>query len=87
MGCWIRIHTIPGARVERLVVEETGQVKVWINAPAIDGRANRRLIQFLSDRLGVGRSRISIVKGAGGRIKTLDIDAMDRVDVIERLRR
>jgi len=83
----IRIHASPGARVERLVVEETGEVRIWINTPPVEGRANRRLIQFLSERLGVAKSRISIDKGASGRIKTVDIDGIDRADVIAHLRR
>lgn len=82
----IRVLARPSARVERISVEDDGALRMWLNAPAIEGRANRRLIEFLSGRLGIAKSRVSIAKGMGGRIKTVEVEGMDRDEVLERLR-
>jgi uncharacterized protein len=82
----IRVVASPGARVERISIEDTGEVKVWINAPPVEGRANRRLVEYLSERLGIAKSRVFISKGAGARIKTIEVEGMDRVEVVEMLR-
>jgi uncharacterized protein YggU (UPF0235/DUF167 family) len=46
-------------------------------APPVDNQANEALIEFLSDILGVPKSRLDIVAGATGRDKLVAIMDMD----------
>ena len=64
----------PNQRFDR--IEKSGndwQIKV--KAPAIDGKANDQLIKYLSEILGLPKSKIALKKGQSSRIKCLEIDA------------
>ncbi len=55
-----------------------------VAAPAVDGRANRALIEALADALGVKRSAVRIVAGASARTKVVEVSGIDR-PTVERL--
>ena len=46
-------------------------LKIALQAPPVEGRANAALIEFLSDWLRVSRSSIEIASGGRGRNKTI----------------
>ena len=69
----ITVKVIPGARRE-LVKYEEGQWKVYLNAPPIDGRANKALIKILAGHFGCRKRDIEITKGLQSRIKTININ-------------
>lgn len=46
---------------------------VRLAAPPVDGKANRELVEFLSDALGCAKSRVILVRGEGARQKVLEI--------------
>jgi uncharacterized protein (TIGR00251 family) len=80
----VRVHVTPGARVERVQLQEDG-IRVWVNALPIDGRANRRVAEVLAARLGVSRSKVEVVLGAGSKHKTVEIDGIERDEIQRRL--
>jgi uncharacterized protein len=68
------VRVITKAKKERIT--EFGQgLKVYVRAPAIEGRANERLIELLSKYLNVSKSRIEIIKGQSSRSKVIEIEA------------
>lgn len=54
---------------------DTQAVEVWVRAPAIDGRANLAIEQALSDRLGIARAAVRVVRGANARLKIIEIES------------
>lgn len=56
-----------------------------IAAPPEKGKANRALIDFLSDLLDVRKSAVTIVKGETGRDKLIAVEGLAPAAVIERL--
>ena len=50
-------------------------------APAVDNSANRALVEFIAQHLGIAKSRVSIVSRAASRRKMLKIDGVS-ADVI-----
>lgn len=48
--------------------------KVWVSCPPEDGKANKAVIEIISDYLDVPKSKIKITKGLTGRNKLLGID-------------
>lgn len=58
---------------------------IRIAAPPVEGKANKELIQFLSELLGIGKSSITIEKGAGSRKKVIIIEEMGRSSVMAAL--
>ena len=48
-----------------------GRIKVMLDAPPVDGKANEALIAFFAKALGRLKRDVSIVRGEKGRQKTL----------------
>jgi uncharacterized protein (TIGR00251 family) len=68
----ITLKVIPGAK-KNLWKDEPLGVKVYLNAPAVEGKANKALVDFLSEHFGVSKARIEIIKGLKSRHKTIMI--------------
>jgi uncharacterized protein (TIGR00251 family) len=64
----------PNQRFDRIEAVD-GEWVVRVKAPAIDGKANEHLIEFLSDVFKLSKSKIRLKKGSTSRIKCLDIEA------------
>lgn len=78
-GSALAVRVTPRAsRNEIVEMLGDGTIKVRLAAPPVDNEANRALIEFLADILGVPKSRLDIVAGVTGRdklIAVLDMDA------------
>jgi hypothetical protein len=48
-------------------------IKIKITQPAIEGKANKALINYLSDLLKIAKSKIKIMNGEKSSIKTIQI--------------
>jgi uncharacterized protein (TIGR00251 family) len=77
-GSALAVRVTPRAsRNEIVEMLDDGTIKVRIAAPPVDDEANTELIEFLSDILGVPKSRLDIVAGASGRDKLIAVLDMD----------
>ena len=77
-GSALAVRVTPRAsRNEIVEVLNDGTIKVRIAAPPADYEANKALIEFMADILGVPKSRLDIVAGATGRDKLISIIDMD----------
>lgn len=61
-----RRHGLLGWDGERLTV--------GVDAPPVKGAANAKLIEIMSEWLGVSKSMVQVVKGHAARYKTLEVD-------------
>jgi len=68
----LTIKVIPNASKSR-VVEEKGSLKVYVNSPPVDGKANKELIEVLADHFNVKKNRISIIRGEKSRTKVINV--------------
>ena len=73
------VQVQPNASANRVVRFEEGVWYLKIAAAPIKGKANRELIKFLSDRLGVKKSSITIEKGHNSRRKVITVEGMGEV--------
>lgn len=62
-----------------------GHLRVRVTEPPVDGRANRAVERLLAKALDVPRSRVTVVRGATARTKTVEIDGLSEQQVRERL--
>jgi len=69
------VKVIPSAK-KNLMKAEVAPVKVYLSAPAVDGKANKALIAFLSEYYKITKSNISIIKGLKTRYKTVNIEGI-----------
>lgn len=69
----LNIRVVPKAGRSLVRREPDGSFKVYLNKPAIEGRANEELIKLLAKHLGVKKYLISIIKGEKSRNKVVRI--------------
>jgi len=51
-----------------------GTVRITLNAPPVDGRANRELTEWLAGQFGTKPGNVVIISGAQSRMKTVLIE-------------
>ena len=56
-------------------------VKIALQAPPVEGRANAALIEYLAEMLGVARSAIAIANGETARTKRIVVKGQDAMEV------
>ncbi|HUX85411.1 MAG TPA: DUF167 domain-containing protein [Chloroflexota bacterium] len=76
----VRVHVRPSARRTAVVGYQEGILRIDLNAPPIDNRANDELVKLLARELGIARGRVSVRHGQTSRQKLVEIDAS--VDVV-----
>ena len=64
---------------------EQGKLKVRLTSPPIDGAANEALVALLAEQLALPKRQITIVRGASGRQKTVEITGVTLEDVEQKL--
>lgn len=68
------VRAKPGARRANIVSIDDEAIAVAINAPPREGAANQALVEYLSDCIGVKRSKASIEAGNKSKSKVVDIE-------------
>lgn len=72
----IYLKVKPNQRFDKVEkIAEGWQIR--LNAPAVDGKANEHLISFLSEILGLSKSKIQLKKGQTSKLKCLEIEATE----------
>jgi uncharacterized protein (TIGR00251 family) len=70
----INIITIPGSKTHEIIKIDENSYRVKIDAPAIEGEANKRLIEILAEYFNIPKSSVKILKGFKNRNKIVSID-------------
>lgn len=65
----LAIHAQPGASRSEFAGLHGDALKVRIQAPAVDGKANDAMQRFLADAFGVSKAQVLMVSGASSRQK------------------
>jgi uncharacterized protein (TIGR00251 family) len=81
----LRFHIVPNAKIDIVVGEHGGAIKIKLRAPAVEGRANAALRCFLADQLKISQRAIILEHGQSSRDKVIRIDGMSEGDVRCRL--
>jgi uncharacterized protein (TIGR00251 family) len=83
--CRLTVRVTPNAGKNSITNPDDDIWKVKIAAPPVEGKANRELIEFLSDKLGIKKSAITIIRGQTGREKVIEVLGMSREDIRKKL--
>jgi uncharacterized protein len=73
----LELHVQPGAKRSGFAGEHGGRIKLRLAAPAVDGKANEALVEFLADYFGVPRRNVRIAAGLKSRQKRVIIDGAE----------
>jgi uncharacterized protein (TIGR00251 family) len=72
-GVTVAVRAQPGANKTAIVgvygEGASAQLRVAVQAPPIEGRANEALIGFLADLFGIARSHVTLLSGQTSRSK------------------
>lgn len=71
MDVWVQ----PGAKKDEIDGLYQGCLKLRLRAPAVDNKANKALVAYVADILGLRKKQVSIVGGEKSRRKTLRVEA------------
>lgn len=81
-----KIYLQPGAKKSEVSGIHDGHIKIKVNSPPIDGKANEALILFLSELLDIPKSKITIASGEKSRIKKISIEtSMNKTEIENKL--
>jgi uncharacterized protein len=78
-----RIH--PNARKDAVEGPREDGLSIRLNAPPVEGRANKALQKYLSGLLGIAKTKIEIRSGEKGRTKVLALRGITPEEVKEKL--
>ena len=84
-GCLLTIKATPRASRSELAGADDAWLRVRLQAPPVDGRANQALVEFLAQKLGLPKRTVAVIAGDKGRIKRVRIAGLDATAVRARL--
>jgi uncharacterized protein (TIGR00251 family) len=81
----ISLHVYPNAPRNQVVGFEGGVLAVRVAAAPVKGQANRELVAFLSQLLGISKGRLAIIRGHASRNKLISVRDLSKEEVLRRL--
>jgi uncharacterized protein (TIGR00251 family) len=72
-GVVFGVKVVPGSSRTGLCGILDGMVKIKVAAPAEKGKANRCLVEFLANKLGLKKSAVKIIAGQTKSVKQVQI--------------
>ncbi len=85
MNCRLAIKAIPNAPRNAVAGWLGEALKVKVHAPALEGRANEELCEFLAETLQLHHRAVTLVQGDKSRQKVVQIEGLSLADVKARL--
>ena len=73
----LSVHAQPGARRTAAQGTHGDALKIRVAAPAVEGKANRALLEFLAEAFRVPRGRCQLLSGETARKKRVRIAGAD----------
>jgi len=67
------VRVQPRTRKDEIVGEMDGALKIRLRAPALEGRANEALVEFLAGALSTSRAAVRILTGERSRMKRVEV--------------
>ena len=77
----LRVHVVPNAKIDQVVGEHGGAIKIKLRAPAVESKANSALIGFLAERLNVPARTIVLLRGHKSRDKLVRFDGLSEEEL------
>jgi uncharacterized protein (TIGR00251 family) len=81
----LKLRIVPNAQQDEVVGDYGEAVKVKVAAPAVDGKANAALLEFVARKLDVHPRAISLVTGEKSRNKVIAIEGLEPAEARRRL--
>lgn len=83
--CVISVKVTPGASRDEVLGWLGDSLKVRVQAPPTDGKANERLCTFLARELGLPRGAVRLATGASSRQKRVEVQGISESEIRARI--
>ncbi len=70
-GIIFQVKVLPRSSKNQVAGVSEGMLKIKLTAPPVEGAGNEMLIKFLSGKLDIPKTKISIIRGQSSRSKTI----------------
>lgn len=77
----LEVRVQPRASRNEIARDASGQIKLRLTAPPVDGEANRVAVKFLADRFGLSRSSVRLIRGESSKTKIFELDGVTIEDI------
>lgn len=84
-GIEIALKVRPGAQRSGIAGTHDNRIKVAVNAPPEDGKANRAVVKLIANRLGIATANVEVVRGITSRSKTVRVTGATMSEISQRL--
>ena len=84
-GCVVNVRVVPRASKNEICGVLGDALKVRLQAPPVEGKANEALVRFLAESLDLPPRNIRLLSGGTGRNKRLQVDGVDAATARARL--
>ena len=81
----LRLRVTPNSSHNSVVGEVSDEIRIKIRAPAVAGKANAALVEYLAELTGIAKSRIEIKAGARTRTKLVQFEGIRLLQLRRRL--
>ncbi len=86
-GITFAVKVLPRASRDAFAGVEGDSVRVRLNAPPVEGRANDALVRFIARELGVRRADVEILRGETARHKLVRVRGVSLAKLKEEINR
>ncbi len=81
-GCYLQVRVTPRSSRNRVDGPRDDALKIRLNAPPVDGKANEALIEFLAECLDLPRRALELVAGGQSRTKRILVRGRSAADLM-----
>jgi hypothetical protein len=80
------VKVTPKAARSEIVGWKNGELRIRLAAVPEKGAANSELIRFLAEILGIGKTKIELIKGETSRHKRISVTSLSMTELEEKLK-
>jgi len=70
----IFVKVKPNSKIEKVKKVDSNHFEVWVKEVPIEGKANQRLIEIMSEYFGIPKKNIVILSGQNSKNKILKVE-------------
>ena len=79
-GWFLAVRVQPGAKKSEYVGVADNRLRIRLAAPAVENKANKALIAFIAQTLGLRSAKVRLISGETSRLKRVLISSEEEPD-------
>ena len=81
----IKVKVLPRSSKNQIMGQEGDLFKVKLTSPPVKGKANKALIEFLAEKLGIPKAHMEIKSGKSSKLKSILIHGLTLEEITQSL--